>query len=72
MLPDETAPNGHRIELAGELAGILALGDTKTTKPATCANLGSLKLVAGARFDKYLPLYKTYKSQPIHTLRRND
>jgi hypothetical protein len=25
MLPDKTAPNGHPIELAEELAGILAL-----------------------------------------------
>ncbi|MBU2935166.1 MULTISPECIES: recombinase family protein [Pacificibacter] len=59
MLPDETAPNGHRIELVGELAGILALGDAKTTKPASCAGLGSITMVAGARLDKYLPLYKT-------------
>ncbi|AML51829.1 hypothetical protein [Falsihalocynthiibacter arcticus] len=58
MLPDEDAPNGHRIELAGELAGILALGDAKTTKPAACAGLGSITMVAGARIDKYLPLYK--------------
>ncbi|MEM5476298.1 hypothetical protein [Pacificibacter sp. AS14] len=49
MLPDETAPNGHRIELAGELAGILPLGDAKTTKPATGAGLGSITMVAGGR-----------------------
>ncbi|MGO4910501.1 hypothetical protein ACEN2J_19575 [Pseudorhodobacter sp. W20_MBD10_FR17] len=53
MIPDADAPNGHRIELAGELSGILSLGDVDTTKPATSAGLRSETMVAGARFGHY-------------------
>jgi site-specific DNA recombinase len=49
MIPDVDAPNGHRIELAGELAGILSFGAVDTTKPATSAGLRSETMVAGAR-----------------------
>ena len=58
MVPDADAPNGHYIELAGELAGILSLGDARTTKPAASAGLRSETMVAGARLQKYLPLYE--------------
>ncbi|MBL3596096.1 recombinase [Rhodovulum sulfidophilum] len=33
MIPTADAPNRHRIELSGDLAGILALGEPDTTKP---------------------------------------
>jgi hypothetical protein len=43
MVPDAEAPSGHHIELAGELSGILALGEAQTTKPAPClASQGQL------------------------------
>lgn len=67
MLPDETTPNGHRIELAGELAGILALRDAKTTKPATCAGLGSITMVAGGRYRRNLPCLVFAIQENIHT-----
>ena len=51
MVPDENAPNGHHIELAGELAGILALVDAQTTEPAHLAQARSERLVAGGRID---------------------
>ncbi|MGX0905382.1 hypothetical protein ACSSV8_003977 [Roseovarius sp. MBR-79] len=44
-------PNGHHIELAGELAGILALGDAQTTRPAASAGLKSVTVVAGVGFE---------------------
>jgi site-specific DNA recombinase len=50
MIPDASAPSGHRIELVGELAGILALQDADLTKPSRLARAGSGTLVAGARF----------------------
>ena len=49
MMPDAGAPNGHHIELSGELAGILALGEPETTKPPRIARAGSVTMVAGAR-----------------------
>ena len=49
MIPDADAPNGHIIELAGELAGILSLGALDTTKPPRCEGFKSETLVAGAR-----------------------
>lgn len=58
MMPNPDAPNGHHIELAGDLAGILALGEAQTTKPARRARAGSVTMVAGARFQKYLPLHQ--------------
>jgi site-specific DNA recombinase len=51
MVPDTEAPNGHHIELVGELAGILALGDAETTKPARLARVGSVTVVAGVGFE---------------------
>ena len=47
MMPDDFAPDGHHIELVGELAGILGLEDLDTTKPAHIARAGSITLVAG-------------------------
>ena len=51
MIPEADAPNGHRIELAGELAGILALGEADTTKPPRCEGFKSETLVAGVGFE---------------------
>ena len=51
MVPDARAPNGHHIELAGDLAGILALGDAQTTRPAASAGLKSVTMVAGVGFE---------------------
>ena len=51
MIPDADALNGHRIALAGELAGILSLGDADTTKPALFARAGSETVVAGVGFE---------------------
>jgi len=51
MVPDADAPNGHHIELAGELAGILALGEVQTTRPAASAGLKSVTMVAGVGFE---------------------
>ncbi|WP_410218669.1 hypothetical protein [Paracoccus sp. (in: a-proteobacteria)] len=53
MIPDHSAPGGHCIELVGELAGILALGDADMTKPSRMAraDVGSGTLVAGAGFE---------------------
>lgn len=51
MVPDADAPGGHHIELAGELAGILALGVSESTKPAHLARAGSVTMVAGGRID---------------------
>jgi len=47
--PATDAPNGHQIELSGDLAAICALGDTQTTRPATSAGLRSVTMVAGGR-----------------------
>ncbi|WP_220154682.1 hypothetical protein, partial [Paracoccus pantotrophus] len=50
----------HEIELLGELAGILALSETDTTKPPHLArarnSVESVKMVAGARNQRYLRL----------------
>ena len=62
MVPKENAPNAHHIELAGELAGILALGEAETIRPAHFTRAESVTMVAGARFQKYLPLYAMLKS----------
>ena len=51
MMPDEIAPNGHHIELVGELAGILGLESLDTTKPAHIARARSVTLVAGVGFE---------------------
>jgi site-specific DNA recombinase len=51
LIPDPEAANGHQIELAGDLAGILALGDIEATKPARFARVGSETMVAGVGFE---------------------
>ena len=51
MLPDPASPGGHQIELVGELAGILALGEADMTKPPRLARAGSDTVVAGAGFE---------------------
>ena len=51
MVPDVDAPNGHHIELSGDLAGILSLGDAQTTRPAASAGLRSVTMVAGVGFE---------------------
>lgn len=51
MVPHEDAPNGHHIELAGELVGILALGEAETTRPAQFTRAGSVTMVAGGRIN---------------------
>ncbi|TQS69886.1 recombinase family protein [Rhodobacteraceae bacterium] len=51
MVPAADAPDGHRIELSGDLAGILALGDPKTTKPPRDARAWSETMVAGVGFE---------------------
>ena len=49
LIPQET---GHAIELVGELAGILALSGPETTQPrALSTGVGSITMVAGARFE---------------------
>ena len=62
------APGGHEIELLGELAGILALSEADTTKPPRLARAGksveSDSMVAGARFQKYLPLHQAERPAP--------
>ncbi|MFG6634299.1 recombinase family protein, partial [Sulfitobacter sp. 1A09132] len=50
MMPSADAPNGHQIELSGDLAGILALGDADTTKPPRLARAWSETMVAGVGF----------------------
>ncbi|WP_229582893.1 recombinase family protein [Paracoccus sp. S-4012] len=49
MIPDALAPGGHRIELVGELAAILALEGADMTKPSRMARAGSGTVVAGTR-----------------------
>ena len=51
MIPDADAPDGHRIELSGDLAGILALGEADTTKPLRMARAWSETMVAGVGFE---------------------
>ena len=49
MMPSADVPDGHRIELSGNLAGIVALGAADTTKPPRMARALSETMVAGAR-----------------------
>ena len=43
--------DGHSIELVGELAAIMALGDAKTTNARSTTAGGSVTLVAGVGFE---------------------
>jgi hypothetical protein len=61
LRPDHDAANGHTIELYRELAAILSLcGNgmgTNAKTHASCVGIGQVTMVAGARYQKYLPLY---------------
>ncbi|MCX7282459.1 MAG: hypothetical protein NTX28_00115 [Novosphingobium sp.] len=48
---------GHEIELVGELGAILALGDAQYAKPRLFTGAVSTLMVAGAGYQKYLPLF---------------
>ncbi len=48
MVPDRAAPGFHHVELVGDLAGILALGEPDMTKPPLVRGLKSETVVAGA------------------------
>jgi hypothetical protein len=54
--------SGHQLELVGDLAGILDLGALDMTKPPRLARAGVVSksdlLVAGAHFQKFLPLHQ--------------
>ncbi|WP_229725904.1 recombinase zinc beta ribbon domain-containing protein [Frigidibacter albus] len=65
MNPDPDAPGGHHIELAGKLAGILALGGPDTTKPPRMARAGSDSMVAGGRSQKYCNLHSAERLPPL-------
>ncbi|RGP35143.1 recombinase family protein [Pseudotabrizicola alkalilacus] len=62
MVPTPDAPGGHEIELVGDLAGILQLSEADMTKPPRMARAGvsdrSVTMVAGTRFQKFLPLHQ--------------
>ncbi|WP_084294525.1 recombinase family protein [Leisingera aquimarina] len=51
MVPDGAAPGGHQLELVGELAGLMALGNPESRKPPLFAETWSETLVAGAGFE---------------------
>ncbi|MFW8636116.1 recombinase family protein [Cribrihabitans pelagius] len=51
MVPDADAAGGHQLELVGELAGLLALGQPDSTKPPLFAGAWSETVVAGAGFE---------------------
>jgi site-specific DNA recombinase len=58
MIPDPSAAGGHRMDLIGELASILALAEgreAQTTKPPRAARVfvgfGSVSMVAGVGFE---------------------
>ena len=55
MIPTADAPDGHRIEVVGDLAGILALSEPDMTKPPRfargCNSVESGTMVAGAGFE---------------------
>ncbi|WP_259994568.1 recombinase family protein [Leisingera sp. M523] len=50
MVPDADAPGGHQLELIGELAGLMALGQPESKKPPLFAEAWSETVVAGAGF----------------------
>lgn len=49
LIPDPSAPGGHQIELHGDLAAILALGEGKSKTPRGLSLGASDSLVAGTR-----------------------
>jgi site-specific DNA recombinase len=49
--PDETASGNHSIELYGELASILALGDARNDEPRRVTGGVSVSMVAGVGFE---------------------
>ena len=51
MVPDGAAPVGHQLELVGELAGLMALGQPESKKPPLVARAWSETVVAGAGFE---------------------
>jgi hypothetical protein len=57
------------VTLVGALVGILALG---TNKNATPVGGGTFLLVAGARLQKYLPLYSSPRVDHFHYATSND
>ncbi len=61
LRPDRDAANGNTIELYGELAAILSLCSngrgTNAKTHASCLGIEQVTMVAGARYQKYLPLY---------------
>ena len=54
MIPDAYALNGHRIALAGELAGLLSLGETQNTRSGMATGC-SVTMVAGGRGKRFSP-----------------
>ena len=51
MVPAADAPDGHRIALSGDLAGILAWGEADVRKPPRVARAWSETMVAGVGFE---------------------
>ncbi|WP_052042177.1 recombinase zinc beta ribbon domain-containing protein [Paracoccus sphaerophysae] len=80
LVPVETAEGASRlvIDLQGDLAGLLSLATSRRIAPATSTRnakapggvagavdiVGELVLVAGARFQKYSPLYEAVSPAP--------
>lgn len=65
MIPDASASGGHRIELVGKLAGILALQDADMTKPSRIARAESVTVVARAGFGLRRSVLNTRPRQPL-------
>ena len=51
MVPDADAPGGHQLELVGELAGLMSLGNPESKKPPLFARAWSETVVAGVGFE---------------------
>lgn len=67
MVPAPGVPGGHEIELIGELAGILNLAEADMPQPPHRARAGAETVVAGAHFQKFLPLHQG-SSSPLPEL----
>ena len=68
LLPDDTAPNGLRAEVHGDLASILAVADRDISNvklPGSFKPGSQLSVVAGARN----PLFRTPFSTFVHVTR---